>query len=236
MTPWASPQRERRSWVRNQLDIPATLYLQSSDDLRRTVRMFNLGGGGCAVYLNSLEQVPIEATHQIRFELPSKSEALFFDCQVVHLETDKDEKGQILRLAFVSPRPGYQDAIIAYIQNRKRYDSVAFKVAMPVAIEAQSGLRQFVPYKGMTLEAGRTYALCEMEKFQLAPTSVVIATFLGPKFRDEIFLPAEVTKTERNPANNHYRVRIAFEQPSDAMVEFIRKQYAGKFKAITGND
>ena len=43
-------------------------------------------------------------------------------------------------------------------------------------------------------------------------------------------------KIERNPANNHYKVRIRFEEPSDQMVEFIRKQYAGKFKAITGSD
>lgn len=232
----ASPPRERRAWVRIKLDIPALLYLQSSDDLRRTVRMFSLGGGGCGVYMSSLEEVPIEATHQIRFELPSKNEALFFDCQIVAMETDKDEKGQIIRLAFLNARPGYQDAIISYIQNRKRYDSVAFKVAMPVSLEAQGGLRAFVPYKGTTLEAGRTYALCELEKFLLAPTSQVVATFLGPKFRDEIFLPAEVARVQRNPQNNHYRVRIEFENGSDQMVEFIRKLYVGKFKPITGNE
>ncbi len=233
MTPSPAPQaRERRGWVRIQIDIPATVYLQSSDDMRRTVRMFSLGGGGCGVYLSSLEQLPLEATHQIRFELPSRPEALFFDCQIVAVETDKNEEGQIVRLAFLNARPGYQDAIISYIQNRKRFDSAAFKVTMPVSLESQGGLRQFIPYKGTTLECGRTYALCELEKFQLAPTSQVIATFLGPKFRDEIFLPAEVMRIERNPNNNHYKVRIRFDPPSEAMVEFIRKIYAGKFKAI----
>jgi hypothetical protein len=224
--------RERRAYVRIRLDIPATLYLQSSDDLRRTVRMFSLGGGGCGIYLASLEELTLEATHQIRFELPSRSDALFLDCQMVQVETDKDEQGQVVRLAFIQPRAGYQDAVVSYIQNRERFDRVAFKVTMPIAIEAQSGLRQFVPYKGTTLEAGRDYALCEMPKFLLGIGSHVVATFLGPKFRDEIFLPAEVAKLEYNPANGRYRVRIAFDAPSDQMVEFIRKQYVGKFKPI----
>jgi c-di-GMP-binding flagellar brake protein YcgR len=231
MTPWPR-QRERRAYVRIQLDIPATLYLQSSDDLRRTVRMFSLGGGGCAVYLPSLEELPLEATHQIRFELPSRTDALFFDCQMVHVETDKDEKGQYIRLAFVQPRAGYQDAVVSYIQNRERFDRVAFKVAMPISVEAQQGLRQFVPYKGTTIEAGRDYVLADMAKFQLGIGSAVVATFLGPKFRDEIFLPAEVAKLEYNPANGSYKVRISFNAPSDQMVEFIRKQYAGKFKPL----
>jgi hypothetical protein len=109
---------------------------------------------------------------------------------------------------------------------------VAFKVTMPISIEAQSGLRQFVPYKGTTIEAGRAYALSEMPKFQLGIGARIVATFLGPKFRDEIFLPAEVAKLEYNPTNGSYKVRIAFDAPSDQMVEFIRKQYVGKFKAI----
>ena len=231
MTPWPH-ERERRSYVRIQLDIPATLYLQSSDDMRRTVRMFSLGGGGCGIHLPSLEDLPLEATHQIRFELPSRSEALFFDCQMVKVETDDKETRQTVRLAFVHPRPGFQDAVVSYIQNRERFDKVAFRVTMPISIEAQMGLRQFVPYKGTTVEAGRDYALSEMAKFQLGIGSHVVATFMGPKFRDEIFLPAEVAKLEHNPANGSYRVRIAFEAPSDRMVEFIRKQYAGKFKPI----
>ena len=218
--------------MRIKLDIPATLYLQSSDDLRRTVRMFSLGGGGCGVYLPSLEELPLEATHQIRFELPSRSDALFFDCQMVKVETDEKEQGQVVRLAFIHPRAGYQDAVISYIQNRERFDRVAFKVAIPVAVEAQSGLRQFVPYKGMTAEAGRDYALCEMPKFLLGIGAHVVATFLGPKFRDEIFLPAEVAKLEHNPSNGSYKVRLSFDAPSDQMVEFIRRQYVGKFKPI----
>ncbi len=229
------PERERRQYVRIRLDIPATLYLQSSDDLRRQCHMFSLGGGGCAVYMPSLEPLPLEATHQIRFELPNRTEALYFDCVMVHVEPDKDEKGQIIRLAFVEPRLGYQDAIISYIQNRERYDRVAFRVAMPVTLEAQGGLRAFVPFKGTTIEAGRDYALCDMPKFLLAAHTHVVATFLGPKFRDEIFLPAEVQKVERNPTNNNYRVRILFEAPSDQMVDFIRRVWAGKFKPITSS-
>lgn len=196
------------------------------------MRIFSLGGGGCGIYIPSLEELPIEATHQIRFELPSRPEALFFDCQMVDVESDKDDQGQIVRLAFVHPRPGYQDAVVSYIQNRERFDKVAFRVAMPISIEAQSGLRQFVPYKGTTVEAGRDYALSDHPKFLLGIGAHVVATFLGPKFRDEIFLPAEVAKLEHNPSTGSYRVRISFDAPSDQMVEFIRKQYAGKFKPI----
>ena len=228
--------RERRQYVRITLDIAGTFFLQQSDDMRRTCRVVSLGGGGCAIYIATLEQLPLEATHEIRFELPNRSEALFFDCVIVNLSLDKDEKGQYVHLAFVQPRRGYQDAVISYIQNRKRFDRAAFKVAMPVSLEAQSGLRAFVPYKGTTIEAGRDYALCELNRLQLAVTSAVVATFLGPKFRDEIFLPATVTKVERNPATNGYKVRIEFNEPSDQMLDFIRRQWGAKAKPITASD
>ncbi len=227
-----APLRERRRYFRAQVDIPATLYLQASDDMRRTCRVFSLGGGGVGIYIATLEELPLAATHEIRFELPSRPDALFFECQIVQVVPDKEEKGQVVRLAFIEPKPGYQDAVISYIQNKERYDRSAFKVAMPVSLEAQTGLRQFVPYKGTTVEAGRQYALCELSKFGLATTSEVVATFLGPKFRDEIFLQATVSKVDRNPMTNSYRVRIDFHQPSDEMLDFIRRHYGGKSKPI----
>lgn len=224
--------RERRTFPRITLDVPGTLFLQQSDDMRRTCRVLSLGGGGCGIYLATLEQLPLEATQQIRFELPSRNEALFFDCLIVNVALDKDEKGQYVHLAFVNPRSAYQDAIISYIQNRKRFDRVSFRVAMPVSLEAQGGLRAFVPYKGTTVEAGRDYALCELAKLLLPVATPVVATFLGPKFRDEIFLPATIGKIDRNPANNNYRVRIDFNEPSDQMLEFIRHHWGAKAKPI----
>jgi PilZ domain len=225
--------RERRQFPRTTLDIPGTLFLQQSDDMRRTCRVLSVGGGGCAIYLATLEELPLQATHEIRFELPSRNEALFFDCVIVNIAPDKDEKGQYVHLAFVNPRSGYQDAIVAYINNRKRFDRVSFRVAMPVSVEAQGGLRAFVPYKGTTVEAGRDYALCDMAKLLLPVSTPVIATFLGPKFRDEVFLPATIGKIERNPTNNNYRVRVDFNAPSDQMVEFIRHHWGAKAKPIT---
>src|SRR5438067_7615894 len=206
---------ERRQSVRTTLDIPGTFFLQQSDDMRRTCRVLSVGGGGCAIYLATLEALPLEATHEIRFELPSRTEALYFDCVIVNVSPDKDEKGQFVHLAFVNARRGHQDAIISYIQNRKRFDRVTFRVAMPVSLEAQGGLRAFVPYKGTTLEAGRDYALCELPKILLPVETPVIATFLGPKFRDEVFLPGTIGKLERNTSNNNYRVRVDFNAPSD---------------------
>jgi hypothetical protein len=229
-----APQvRERRKLVRIPVDIGATLFLQSSDDMRRTCRIFNLGGGGCGLYVASLEPFATEPTHQIRFELPNRSEALYLDCAIVDMSPDKEEKGQYLHLTFVNPRPGYQDAVISYVQNPKRWDQKAFRVAIPVSMEAQTGLRQFVPYKGTTIEAGRTYALCELSRFQLAVTSEVVVTFLGPKFRDEIFLPATVSKVDRNPATGGSKVRVDFNTPSDEMLDFIRRHYGAKAKPVT---
>src|SRR5579862_9797063 len=228
--------RERRKYYRANVDIAATLYLQQSDDMRRTGRLISLGGGGCALYIATLEPLPLEATHEIRFELPSRADALYFDCLIVNVALDKDEKGQYLHLAFVEPRPGYQDAVISYLQNRKRFDRAAFRVAMPVSLEAQSGLRAFVPYKGTTIEAGRDYALCDMAKLQITHDSPVVATFLGPKFRDEIFLPATIIKVERNPASVGYRVRVEFSAPSDQMLDFIRHHWAAKAKPIQASD
>ena len=230
------PQRERRAYFRIQVDIPATLFLQASDDMRRACRLFSLGGGGCGIYVATLEPLPLEASHELRFELPNRSEALYFECQIVALAEDKEGKGQLLHVAFVNPRPGYQDAVISYLQNRKRFERTAYKVAMPVSLEAQTGLRQFVPYKGTTIEAGREYALLELGRLQLAVTSEVVATFLGPKFRDEIFLAATITKVDRNPATGGYKVRIMFNAASDQMLDFIRRQYGAKAKPIQIND
>lgn len=230
-----APQRERRAYFRIPVDIAGTLFLQASDDMRRACRIFNLSGGGCGIFTGTLEPLPLEATHEIRFELPNRSEPLYFQCQIVGVKEDREGKGQYVRLAFIDPRPGYQDAVISYIQNPKRWDRQAFKVAMPVSLEAQTGLRQFVPYKGITVEAGREYALCDLQRFQLAVTSEVVATFLGPRYRDEIFLPATVTKVDRNPMGG-YKVRILFAVPSDQMLDFIRRHYGAKAKAITNND
>ncbi|MBV8087091.1 MAG: PilZ domain-containing protein [Chloroflexi bacterium] len=226
--------RERRRFPRTQVDIPATLFLHASDDMRRACRIQSLSGGGVGIYVATLEPLPVDASHEIRFELPNRSEALFFECAIVDAYEDKEGKGQIVHLTFTNPRAGYQDAVINYMQNRKRFDRAAFRVAMPVSMEAQTGLRQFVPYKGTTIEAGREYAVCDLQKFQLAVTSEVVATFLGPKFRDEIFLSATVTKVDRNPATGTVKVRIEFQPASDQMLDFIRRHYGAKAKPIQG--
>jgi acyl-CoA hydrolase len=226
--------RERRHFPRIQVDIPGILFLNASDDMRRACRVVSLGAGGAAVYVATLEPLPLEATHELRFELPNRSEALFFECAIVDRAEDKEGKGQHVHLHFTNPRAGYQDAVVNYMQNRKRFDRAAFRVTMPVSMEAQTGLRQFVPYKGTTLEAGREYALCDLQKFQLAVTSEVVVTFLGPKFRDEIFLPATVTKVDRNPATGTVKVRVEFNPASDQMLDFIRRYYGAKAKPIQG--
>ncbi|MDE3078050.1 MAG: PilZ domain-containing protein, partial [Chloroflexota bacterium] len=85
--------RERRRFFRVEVDIPATLFLLASDDMRRTCRIFNLSGSGCALLLPSLEPISEEATHQVRFELPNKSDALYFDCQLVRGTVTPEEDG-----------------------------------------------------------------------------------------------------------------------------------------------
>ncbi|MHB8619968.1 MAG: PilZ domain-containing protein [Chloroflexota bacterium] len=222
---------DQRRYFRASVDLPATLFLSASDDMRRTCRIFNLSGSGLALRVASLEPISADATHEIRFELPNRSEALYFECQVVYVTEDEGAGTQDLRLRFIDPRPGNQDAVISYLQNRKRFDRSAFKVAMPVSMEAQTGIRQFVPYRGTTVEVGKEYALCEMASFGLAVTSEVVATFLAPGYRDEIFLQAGVTKVERTGFGS-YRVRILFQAPSDPMLDFIRRHYAAKAKAI----
>lgn len=217
------------------VDVPGKLFLRASDDLRRDCRIVNLSGGGCAVRLYSLEPIPDDVDHHIRFELPNRPMPLDFDCRLIGVDEAEEEIAQELRFEFVTPRTGNQDAIISYLQNRKRFEHTSFRVAMPVALEAQTGLRQFVPYRGETSEVGKDYAICELTKFGLTVSSEVVATFRGPKFRDEIFFPALVTKVDRGMRGG-YRVRVLFEQSSDAMLEFIRRHYHGKAKPIAEPD
>ncbi|MDE3077507.1 MAG: PilZ domain-containing protein [Chloroflexota bacterium] len=227
--------RERRQFFRMNVEVPATLFLRASDDLRRDCRIVNLSGGGCVVHLYSLEPIPDDVTHHIRFELPNRPLPLDFDCRLISAREAELEIAQELRFEFAAPRRGNQDAVIAYLQNRKQFERTSFRVAMPVALEAQTGLRQFVPYRGETTEVGKDYAICELTKFGLTVSSEVVATFRGPKFRDEIFFSALVTKVDRGMRGG-YRVRVLFEQSGDAMVEFIRRHYHGKAKPIAEPD
>ncbi|HUZ78598.1 MAG TPA: PilZ domain-containing protein [Chloroflexota bacterium] len=222
---------ERRRFYRAKVVIPATLFLEANEDMRRTCEIFDLSGSGCALRYRSMEPVPDIPTHHLRFELPNRSLPVDFDCELVGAKETPNEIAQDLRFHFVNPRPGDQDAIISYLQNRKRFERTSFRVAIPVSIEAQGGLHQFVAYRGETSEVGRDYAICEMPKFPLAVSQDVVATFRGPKFRDEIFFQGVVLKVDHT-ARGGYRTRVELERTGDGMVDFVRKLYRAKAKPI----
>ncbi|HUZ78483.1 MAG TPA: PilZ domain-containing protein [Chloroflexota bacterium] len=221
---------EKRRFFRTNCDLPATLFLQSEDFMKRPVTIFNLSGSGCAVRFQSTELIAGDETHQLSFELPNRPQPMEFDCALVSA-MDDGQDGQELRLQFIKPRGGLQDAIVTYVQNRKRYESTAFKVAIPVAIEAQGGLRAGQAYKGTTLEVGKDYALCELGALGLTSSSEVIATFQAPHFRDELFFPSIITKVERNGRGGYF-VRVLLNNPGDQMLEFVRHHYSDKAKAM----
>ncbi len=221
---------QHRGFFREDVDIPATLFLLASDDMRRTVKIVNLSGSGCAVRINSLEPISLENTHQIRFELPNKSEALYFDCQLIRAVEVEAEGGQDLFFHFVEPQRAFQDTVISYLNNKKRYERTAWRVAIPVTIASQTGLRAFKPYKGTTVEAGRLYAVCEFKVFELATSSEAVVTFTAPGYRDDIFFISTISKVDHTPAG--YKVRVQFDSAGDKMLDFIRKYYGAKAKPI----
>lgn len=222
--------QEQRRFFRVDTDLPAAFFIQSEDYLKRNGRVVNVSGSGCMVRIQSMESIPSDETHQVSFELPSRPQPLEFDCMLVSAQS-QDGDNQDLRLHFIKPRAGDQDAIVTYVQNKKRFDAMAFRVNIPVSVEAQSGLRQFVPYKGQTLEVGKDYAVCEMTSLGLAASSEVIATFQAPHFRDEVFFSSMISKVEKNTRGG-YVIRLMLANPADQMIEFVRKHYGDKAKNI----
>ena len=222
---------ERRGFYRDRVDVPGTLYLNATDELRRPCRIVNLGGGGCEIELQMTQPVAVDSFHELRFSLPNRPGALVFDCELVAVEDLPSGQTQRLHARFVQPRPGYQDSVINYVHNRRHLDKAGYKVAMPVCMDPLRGSSRSESCMGMTVEAGRTYALAEFNRFTTPIGADVRATFLGPRIINETSLDAKVDDLTRTLRG--FKVRLSFEEPTEQVMEFVRKHYAPKAKRVS---
>ncbi|HLG69388.1 MAG TPA: PilZ domain-containing protein [Chloroflexota bacterium] len=218
--------QERRKFFRERVDLAATLYLNSSDDLRRACRIVDLGGGGGQLEISSQVGVAPEILHELHFDLPNRA-GIVFSCELVAMEDRMADDVQWLHMRFVRPLPGYQDSVISYVQNRKHLEKAACKVAMPVCMDPmKAATGRGESCLGMTIEAGRTYAVAEFRKPTPPAGSDVMATFLGPRIIKETSVPATVEDVTRTLTG--FRLRLAFGEPTDQVLDFARRYYAPK--------
>lgn len=217
---------ERRRFFRERVDLDATLYVNSSDEMRRSCRLVDLGGGGGQIEISSAVAIDPDGLHEVHFSLPNRPAGISFSCELVALEERMADDRTLLHMRFVKPLPGYQDSVISYVQNRKHLEKNACKVAMPVCMDPTKTVARGESCLGMTIEAGRTYAVAEFRKPTPPVGSDVLATFLGPRIIKETSVGAKVEDVTRTLTG--FRLRLAFDQPTDQVLDFARRYYAPK--------
>ncbi len=208
------------------MDLAATLYLNSSDDLKRACRLVDLGGGGGQIELRESIGFDPDALHELRFDLPNRPSGVTFSCEIVAAEEPAADDWLRLHMRFVRPLPGYQDSVISYVNNRKHLEKNACKVNMPVCMDPLKSVARGDSCLGMTIEAGRTYAVAEFRKPTPPVGSDVLATFLGPRIIKETSVGATVDDVTRTLTG--YRLKLTFAEPTDRVMDFARKYYAPK--------
>jgi hypothetical protein len=216
---------ERRKFHRDRVDVPANLYLDGTDGARRPCRIVSLGGGGCALEIDTAETITDDLLHELRFSLPNRPEPVVFDCRLVDTLAYPGGDKQRLHLSFWQPRPGFQDSVINYVQNHKHLDKSGYKVSMPVWLDPLRGSRAETAM-GMTVEAGRTHAVVDCNRSTPTLGATVRATFLAPRIIHETSVNAEIEEMTRTMRG--FRVRLAFEEPTEQVVEFVRRHYGAK--------
>lgn len=199
--------------------------MSSSDDVRRRCRILDIGGGGAQLELASSLGLDPEILHELHFDLPNRS-GVVFSCELMALEDRVADDRVSLHMRFVNPLPGFQDSVISYVNNRKHLDKNACKVTMPVCMDSLKVGARGDSCLGMTIEAGRTYAVAEFRKPTPPVGADVLATFLGPRIIKETSVGAKVEDVTRTLTG--FRLRLAFAEPTDQVLDFARRYYAPK--------
>ena len=231
----AGPEEDRlqipRDMFRVNVNMPAHLDVQQSKEV--AVRITNISGTGFAFLYESTEPL-LPNNNWLDLALPNRPKPLELELLIVrsrlHLGPAGQEQ-QIVHARFPSIRRNEQDAIIAYINNIRLYESKQFTVAAKVMLEVVTGRRRFAKFNGETIEIRPDQMRLLMDDFDAIVGAEVMLTIMAPKFADH--LDVEDVKVEKveiiSPRKAEVEVTLA--KPDDSVLLFIRKHYPGVSKA-----
>jgi hypothetical protein len=228
----AAPPRDVRPQIprdmfRVNVSLPANLDVQEQKEV--SVRITNISGTGMAFLYDSADPL-LPTGNWLDLALPNRPKPLELELLVVRSRLHMGPAGQdqqIVHARFPSIRRNEQDAIIAYINNIRLYESKQFTVAAKVMLEVVTGRRRFAKFNGETIEIRPDMMRLLMDDFDAIVGAEVMLTVMAPKFADHI--DVEDVKVEKveiiSPRKAEVEVSLA--KPDDSVLLFIRKHYPG---------
>ncbi len=219
-----------RDMFRVNVNLPAYLDVEEKKEVQ--VRITNISGTGLAFVYESTEPLPATG-NWLDLALPNRPKPLEIELLIVRSRPHMGPGGrqeQIVHARLPSIRRNEQDAIIAYINNIRLYESKQFTVAAKVMLEVVTGRRRFAKFNGETIEIRPDMMRLLMDDFDAIAGAEVMLTIMAPKFADHI--DVEDVKVERVEiiSARKAEVEVSLAKPDDSVLLFIRKHYPGVAK------
>ena len=219
-----------RDMFRVNVSLPANLEIAEQQVV--PVRITNISGTGAALLYDSPDPLP-PTGNWLDLALPNRPKAMELELEVVRGRLHLGPLGQdqqIVHGRFPSIRRNEQDAIIAYINNIRLYESKQYTVAAKVMLEVVTGRRRFAKFNGETIEIRPDMMRLMMDDFDAISGAEVMLTIMAPKFADHLDVEdVKVEKVEIISARKA-EVEVSLAKPDDKVLLFIRKHYPGVAK------
>jgi hypothetical protein len=219
-----------RDMFRVNVSLPANMEVAEQKVV--PVRITNISGTGAALLFDSPNPLPTSG-NWLDLALPNRPKAMELELEIVRSRMHTGPRGeeqQIAHARFPSIRRNEQDAIIAYINNIRLYESKQYTVAAKVMLEVVTGRRRFAKFNGETIEIRPDLMRLMMDDFDAIAGAEVMLTIMAPKFADHIDVEdVKVEKVEIISARKA-EVEVSLAKPDDKVLLFIRKHYPGVAK------
>ncbi|HLG69115.1 MAG TPA: hypothetical protein VK009_01685 [Chloroflexota bacterium] len=224
------PSIPRDLMVRVNVSLPANLEIEDQKTI--PVRLTSIAGSGVSMLIDSPERPPAHG-NWLDLALPNRPKPLEVEVDVVRTRAHLGPQAQeqvIAHGVFPSIRRNEQDAIIAYINNIRLYESKQYTVAAKVMLEVVTGRRRFAKFTGETIEIRPDQMRLLMDDFDAIAGAEVMLTIMAPKFADH--LDVENVRVERVEiiSPRKAEVEVSLDKPDDKVLLFIRKHYPGVAK------
>ncbi len=193
------------------------------------VRLTNISGSGLAMLIDSPNRPPAKG-NWLDLALPNRQKPLELEVEITRTRPHLGPAGQEQLIAhgrFPSIRRNEQDAIVAYINNIRLYESKQYTVAAKVMLEVVTGRRRFAKFNGETIEIRPDQMRLLMDDFDAIAGAEVMLTVMAPKFADHLDVEnVRVDKVEIISPRKA-EVEVSLDKPDDKVLLFIRKHYPG---------